>query len=340
VPGVGDAPPSGSSCRLALFLWFCRVSAAALAALLVVGPATEASGVVSTSASVRVGRQAESAGCAQRDRTTVLKAGENVITDGGTTYQYLLAVPPRLRRTRAAPLVVEFQGFGSTAPAMADLTQLPERGAARGFVVVTPEGPNHTWQLNGRGSDADYVEAVLSRVEAALCIDLHRVYAAGFSQGAAFTILFACAHPGQMAAIATVAVEFRLGCATPIPLMAFHGTSDPAVPYANGAEGISLPGVKVRGTLLNMGDWATLDGCRSIPIERKIGPDVVRRVWPSCARGDQVVLYTVLGGGHTWPGAARSASPMYTTETISATNLTLAFFADHRSTLTPTNHRA
>jgi hypothetical protein len=43
----------------------------------------------------------------------------------------------------------------------------------------------------------------------------------------------------------------------------------------------------------------------------------------------------VLGGSHTWPGAARSASPLYTTETISATNLALAFFADHRATPSP-----
>ncbi len=99
---------------------------------------------------------------------------------------------------------------------MATLTQMPTRGAAKGFVVVTPAGPNHTWQLNGRGSDAHYVEAVLDQVEKVLCIDLDRVYAAGFSQGAAFTILFTCAHPGQMAAIATVAVEFQLGCSTPI----------------------------------------------------------------------------------------------------------------------------
>ncbi len=114
--------------------------------------------------------------------------------------------------------------------------------------------------------------------------------------------------------------------------MAFHGTSDPAVPYANGAIGLSLPGIKVRGTLLNMGDWAMLDRCRSVPIVRDIGTDVVRRVWPSCARGNQVILYTVLGGSHTWPGAAKSASPLHTTETISATNLSLRFFAQHRST--------
>jgi poly(3-hydroxybutyrate) depolymerase len=48
-----------------------------------------------------------------------------------------------------------------------------------------------------------------------------------------------------------------------MPILAFHGgPKDPEVPYQNGAVGLSLPGVKVRGTQLNMGDWARLDTCR------------------------------------------------------------------------------
>jgi polyhydroxybutyrate depolymerase len=226
-------------------------------------------------------------------------------------------------------MIVEFQGFASTALGMADLTQLPERGSKEGFVVVTPDGPGHTWQLNPHGPDAQYVEAVITQVQDSLCINLNRVYAAGFSQGAAFTILLACAHPGQIAAIVTVAVDFRLGCATPLPLLAFHGTADPAVPYQDGAERLSLPGVKVRGTLLNMSDWAQLDHCRKAPTLQRIGTDVERRMWPSCAHGTQIILYSVLGGGHTWPGSARSASPGYTTQTISATNLAVDFFSRH-----------
>jgi polyhydroxybutyrate depolymerase len=255
----------------------------------------------------------------------------HTITVGGSVHTYLEQVPSRPHRDAPAPLVFVFHGYASSALGMAALTQMPMRGSRRGFVVVTPDGPGHTWQLSGTGSDAQYVEALLAQVEDSSCIDMDRVYAAGFSQGAAFTILLACAHPGQLAAIATVSVEFRLGCSTPLPLLAFHGTADPAVPYRNGAVGLSLPGVKVRGTLLNMSDWARLDRCRQVPVVRRIGPDVSRREWQSCAHGAHVMLYTVLGGGHTWPGASRSASPMYTTETISATDLALAFFATRRT---------
>ena len=68
------------------------------------------------------------------------------------------------------------------------------------------------------------------------------LFAVGFSAGAAFTIVYACARPTLITAIATVAVEFQLGCTRPMSIMAFHGTDDPLVPYRNGAMGSRSPG--------------------------------------------------------------------------------------------------
>jgi polyhydroxybutyrate depolymerase len=227
--------------------------------------------------------------------------------------------------------VLLFHGFGSDGRAFAALTRMPAEGAARGVIVVTPDGPGNTWQLSGTGTDAAFVDAIVAALEQTLCVDLHRVYAAGFSQGAAFTIFYACARPGRIAAISTVAVDFQLGCKQPIPYLAFHGTNDPAVPYQNDAIGASLPGAKVRGTLLNLGDWARLDGCGSTPATRTIGSEIVLRTWPHCTRGTAVALYTITNGSHTWPGADPAASPLYTTRQIDATKLMLAFFAQHRA---------
>ena len=282
-----------------------------------------------TGTSVRMHVSASSAGC-RHPQTPLGSAGTpRTITVDGVSHLYYLAVPAKAAR-HPHPLVVEFHGYGSTAAQFAQLTRMPQAGPRHGYIVVTPQGPGSTWQLSGTGTDAHYIEVLLASVEESLCVDLHRVYAMGFSQGAAFTILYTCAHPAQIAALSTVAVEFQLGCKDRISLLAFHGTADPAVPYENGAMGVSLPGVKVRGTLLNMGDWARLDECRSKAQQQRLGPDVVRSTWPGCRRGNQVVLYTVVGGGHTWPGSARSESFMDTTETVRATNLALAFFDRHR----------
>jgi len=237
------------------------------------------------------------------------------------------------RRTGAsekpAPLVLAFHGYGSDGREFAGLTKLPALGAKRGVVVLTPSGANHTWQLSGTGTDAAAIDKLVATTEQSKCIDLHRVYAAGFSQGAAFAIFYSCARPDRIAALATVAVEFQLGCKQPVPILAFHGTDDPAVPYADGAVGASLPGVKVRGTLFNMGDWARLDGCRRKLPDATIRTEIVVARWTRCADDTEVRLYTVKGGSHTWPGANRAASPLYTTQQINASTLMLNFFARH-----------
>jgi polyhydroxybutyrate depolymerase len=251
-------------------------------------------------------------------------------TIAGVAHRYLVSVPAHYRADRPTPLVLLFHGFGSDASSIADLTRLPSRGAARGFIVVTPDGPNQTWQLSGTGSDGAYIDGLVATVSRALCVDPSRVYAAGFSQGAAFAIFYACARPGRVAALATVAVDFQLGCTKPISILAFHGTADPAVPYQDGAVGLSLPGVKVRGTLLNLSDWARLDQCRTPPTTTTVGTEVTLTVWGRCQGGAAVRLYTIAGGGHSWPGADPAKNPTPTTQQIDASVLMLNFFAHHR----------
>ena len=115
-----------------------------------------------------------------------------------------------------------------------------------------------------------------------------------------------------------------------MPILAFHGTDDPLVPYRNGAIGLSLPGVKVRGTQLNMGDWARLDKCRPRAPRRSTGSQVTLQEWKGCAKGTSVVLYTIVGGGHSWPGADPQEAVGLTTQQVSATSHMLSFFARYR----------
>jgi polyhydroxybutyrate depolymerase len=245
---------------------------------------------------------------------------------GGGSYE--LSVPRTYRWRRPAPLILLFYGFDSDPAQFSALTHLPSRGSTDGFLVAVPHTPGleSEWQFSGHGSDADFIDGLVGSLERRYCVDQSAIFAAGFSAGAAFTIAYACAHETQIAAIVTVAVEFQLGCTRPMSILAFHGTDDPLVPYQNGAIGLSLPGIKVRGTQLNMGDWARLDHCRMTFSRRALGSQVVRQQWDGCARGTSVTLYTVVGGGHSWPGADPSKAIGLTTQQISATTLALAFF--------------
>jgi polyhydroxybutyrate depolymerase len=269
-----------------------------------------------------------SPGCNGSPGATPLVAGRRTIVVGGTARNYQLALP-RLAPGRAAGLMFEFHGFDGSGAQLAALTELDRKGTANGYIVVSPDGTNATWQFDAHGTDADFIDALVAEITNATCVDLDRVYATGFSAGAAFTIVYSCARQGLIAAIATVAVDFQLGCTAPMPILAFHGTADPLVPFTNGAEGLSLPGVKVRGTELNMADWAHLDGCRPVPDETTIGSEVTRQTWPSCTRDTQVILYRIEGGGHTWPGADPSKGVGLTTQQVVATDQILTFFGHH-----------
>jgi polyhydroxybutyrate depolymerase len=208
------------------------------------------------------------------------------------------------------------------------LTHFPAKASASGYLVVVPhiQLSETEWQFSSNGSDARFVNGLVTFLERSFCIDTSAVFATGFSAGAAFTIIYSCAHQHQIAAIATVAVEFQLGCRQPLPILAFHGTEDPLVPYQNGAIGLSLPGIPVRGTQLNMGDWARLDRCRPTPVETRIGSQVTRQQWTGCHPGSSVILYTILGGGHAWPGANPAGALGLTTQQVSATTQILSFF--------------
>ena len=87
------------------------------------------------------------------------------------------------------------------------------------------------------------------------------------------------------------------------------------------------------GSVQNLTAWARLDRCAPLPHLARIATMVVRRTWTGCRGSSSVELYTVLGGGHTWPGSPVTLSAGTfgtTTEQISATALMLGFFTHHR----------
>ena len=192
--------------------------------------------------------------------------------------------------------------------------------------MVVPDGAGTppTWAVPGDGSDEAFLEALVDHVGATTCVDLDRVVLTGFSAGAAMAIRHACSHEDQVAAIATVAVEFALGCTRPTTILAIHGTADEAVPYQDGAIGLSLPGVPVRGTEQNIGDWAELAGCDGHEVT-EVTTGVDRWDHLGCTDGTEVVLYVVHDVGHVWPGAAPEGEGR---SELDATGLVLELVAD------------
>jgi polyhydroxybutyrate depolymerase len=303
--------------------------------LVLVGTGCSPGGDVTT-ATKRAHTVVPSAGCRRPAPVGAVEPGREdseALVTGTVNGSYDLTVPTRYRIHRATGLILAFYGFASDPAQFSTLTGLSSGGSKDGYLVAVPHDHSGEaeWQFSGHGTDAAFVDALVVSLEDEYCVDESAVFAVGFSAGAAFTIAYACAHEHQIAAMVTVAVEFQLGCTRPMSILAFHGTEDPLVPYRNGATGLSLPGVKVRGTQLNMGDWARLDQCRANPDRVVIGSQVVRQQWEGCGDGTQVVLYTIVGGGHTWPGADPTKAVGLTTQQVRATAQALSFFDGFRS---------
>jgi polyhydroxybutyrate depolymerase len=277
-----------------------------------------------------------SAGCARSGSSVPVAPGKSQslsLTSGSVHGAYVLTVPRTYRSNRATPLIFLFYGDGENPADFSSKTNFPAQGAAAGDIVVVPQnqGPEIGFQYSGHGTDAAFVSAVIRSLQRSYCINRRAIFTSGFSSGAAFAILYACAHQSQIRAIASVSVDYQLGCTRPVPLLAFHGTKDPAVTYQNNTIVSQLPGITldahlIKGTIRNMADWVRLNRCQPRPMVTRIASQVTRSQWLACAPGTSVTFYTILGGGHEWPGAKVTTGIGLTTQQISANTLILRFF--------------
>jgi polyhydroxybutyrate depolymerase len=273
-----------------------------------------------------------------------LARGPPTLRVNGIERTYLLYVPASYRPGTPAPLVMVFHGAGGSGRRMAPHTGFSRLAARAGFVAVYPDGLRRRWN-DGRSvaltqNDVGFVRALLDTLQHELSLDSTRVYATGISNGAMFSYRLACDLPGVFAAIAPVAgatpANLTPGCAetTPVSVLAIQGTADPLLPYGGGGVGGG------RGSVLSATEsiayWAKVAGCGEAPVVTE-EPDRVRdgtrvrlMAYSGCRDGRGVELYTVQGGGHTWPGGppvGRSVGRV--SREIDATALIWEFFARH-----------
>ena len=257
------------------------------------------------------------------------------ISVGGVDRSYRLGVPRPSDNRTPQPLVLNLHGSGSNAVQQSAYSQLPTRGGERGYVVVTPDAIGGQWQLfptdGSTGTDLAFIKAVLDHVEADLCIDRNRVFATGISLGSAMATDLACTLTDRFAAVGNVAEEVVFPpCDRDLPVIAFHGNADKVVPYKEGDVTAGQANSGLPGTEHNMANWAALAHCDPTPTTTMVGTEVVHSVWPGCAGGAAVELYTIQGGGHTWPGSPVKVDYLgHTSDQIDATALILDFFDAH-----------
>jgi polyhydroxybutyrate depolymerase len=224
------------------------------------------------------------------------------------------------------PLVIVLHGGGQEVADLEEMSEMSYKADEAGFLVVYPQASLLRWDLRPReedGVDVVFIEILLVYLQRHLSIDPARIYVAGFSNGASLAHRLGCDLADRIAAIAPVSGAYPSGdvCepSRPVPVVAFHGTGDTYVAYQDGEH--DVPGWAA--------GWAVRNGCDPRPVPGPHQGDVRSESWENCRAGAAVMLYTIEGGRHIWPGSARAHEFFPEVEDLSANDFIWAFFQAH-----------
>jgi polyhydroxybutyrate depolymerase len=243
---------------------------------------------------------------------------QTTITVGGVIRNYLLHVPASLPKGQPAPLVLVFHGGGGHARNMPNATHFDSLADEQGFIVAYPDSFNRSWNDTRGLSPADdvgFIRALIDELQRTAGIDPKRVYATGISAGGFFSQRLACDLTDKIAAVASVAATMPDSLvpvckpSRPISVMFMNGTKDPLVHIEGG------PVLRDRGVAIALAAaskfWRDFDQTTSpavmqdLPDHANDGTTIHREQFDGGKQGTQVVVYTIVGGGHAWPGGSQ-----------------------------------
>ena len=285
--------------------------------------------------------------------------GERTIalTNQGVSRPFALHVPSGYKRRKPVPLIIALHSSGSNGPDLLSIGGFPAAADRQGYAVAAPNGAvemsgGFYWNQPGvpliggtpvpagTPSDEAYLRGVIKAAKRSVCVDPRRIYLTGFSGGARMASQMACDNSRSIAAVAPVA-GLRAGVprelsdgvwepdpatcdpASPVSVVAFHGTADGTNPYPGNDD--PRWGYSVDQALAG---WAGNDGCKRGPSTTAKTPTVDLVSYSRCKDGSAVSLYRATGAGHTWPGSTGpEAGPI--DGSISATALMMKFFKSH-----------
>ena len=264
------------------------------------------------------------------------------MVSSGQKREYLLYVPGSYDRSRPVPLVISMHGAGGWPVQQMELSQWNRLAESQGFLVVYPSGIGsagpRVWHVDNGGGlkrDVTFISELIDKLESTYNIDPSRIYANGISNGGGMSFVLSCKLSNRIAAVGMVAAAQTLPWSwctdqRAVPMIAFHGTGDPMTPYNGGATWVAsqlFPAVPTWTA-----NWARRNRCGPNPVESAVATDVTRREYTNCADDAAVVLYTIRGGGHTWPGGKPLPEWFVgpTSRSIDATSQMWAFFRAHQ----------
>ena len=273
---------------------------------------------------------------------------------------------PSVKKTQGKlPLIIALHGRGGNSESMILVTRggFNKLADTDKFIAVYPDGIEENWNDGRMDEEADdrahreniddvgFISDLIDLMIKNYNVDPKKVYLTGISNGAIMSYRLACELSDKIAAIAPVdgSIPDMIinGCnpAKPVSVLAINNVNDPLVPYEGGEIWGHFHSVNL-GKVLSAGEsvsfWIKRNQChpREIDVQEpdldpKDGTIVKHSEYFNDSDGSEVILYSVFGGGHTWPGGMQYLPEWVigkTSRDIDANEIIWAFFKRHTRT--------
>ena len=225
------------------------------------------------------------------------------------------------------PLVIGLHGGGGSAKEWPAYTNngFETLAEKESFILVYPNGIKGQWN-DGREvqsfysqknniDDAGFLAGLIDFLIQNYPVDKQKVFVTGASNGGMMAHVFAGKYANKIAAIAAVIstiplnMKDKLKPEAPVSVLMMNGTKDPLVQWEGGVVKF---GKKATGYVISTEEtvqfWVKNNKCASSPTITDLpdkdpsdGTNVKQAIYSGGTSGTEVILCTVINGGHAWP---------------------------------------
>lgn len=248
------------------------------------------------------------------------KMTEHTLRYKGNDYTYWLYLPNNLPAD--APLVMVFHGYNSrNIPSVKyGLNEVADRN---GFAVCYPRGPKdnrgkHCWavgysfhlEAGWERDDVGFACRLVKLLQKEYGLSRKNVFATGHSNGGEMCYLLAYSNQSTFRAVAPIAgltmawMPEHYTHTRPIPLFEVHGTEDRTSEWTGDMENKGGWGAYM-AVPEAIDYWIGRNGCdkqehEELPLKTADAHKVIAHRYIDSRHGNDVWLYEIIGGGHTW----------------------------------------
>ena len=239
----------------------------------------------------------------------------------GLNRMYTLYKPDNLKEK--APLVFILHGYTSNSTNIMNYSAMNSIADQHGFMVCYPQGTRNLytgqthWNANLKEmssvEDSSFLNDLAKKLQAEYNLSDKNTFVGGMSNGGFMSYTLGCERSDTFKAIASITgtmsgYDWRNCNPGKVPVLQISGTNDMVVPMDGSMSSAGGWGGAPHIEKI-MTYWSNINECNKTKSENVLNADNSDNSYvkldkkTDCYSNHEVWLYTVYGGGHTWPGA-------------------------------------